>query len=65
LVLAVGILAVGNPAPYTVPNLLVFAYVLCEFTLVGSFDEHLIQFTWAGSEKTIYGILLEIGDSTN
>ncbi|KAJ7347794.1 hypothetical protein DFH08DRAFT_1001070 [Mycena albidolilacea] len=41
------VLAVGNPAPYTVPNLLVFAYVLCEFALVGSFDEHLIQFTWA------------------
>ncbi|KAJ7347802.1 hypothetical protein DFH08DRAFT_936598, partial [Mycena albidolilacea] len=27
------VLAVGNPAPYTVPNLLVFVYFLCEFVL--------------------------------
>jgi hypothetical protein len=28
---------------YTVPNLLAFAYVRCEFALVGSFDEDLIK----------------------
>jgi hypothetical protein len=28
---------------YTVPNLLALVYVLCEFALVGSFDEDLIS----------------------
>jgi hypothetical protein len=43
---------------YTIPNLLAFAYVLCEFALVGNFDEHLIKFTQAVSEKKIDLILL-------
>jgi hypothetical protein len=42
---------------YTISNLLAFAYVLCEFTLVGSFDEDLIRFTSAVSRKKIDVIL--------
>jgi hypothetical protein len=36
---------------YTVRSLLAFAYVLCEFALVGSFDEDLIKFTSAVGRK--------------
>jgi hypothetical protein len=42
---------------YTVHSLLAFAYVLCEFALVGNFDKDLIKFTSVVSREKIDVIL--------